>query len=195
MLNGTLYEPAMGIILLVEGEALHNYCASNPAGLMFKVTFYRGMKEYAFEGKFNRTLIKSGKKMAEIAAFGIMTENARRATRRFDMVLDVEFIPQNASADRDHTYSGQSYDVSCDGIGLMTNVNLDISDKRYIMNFTLYGKDNFSIPAKILRKKNVLNASAYKYDYAFLFDYSQSLKEKSRLLDTFIKNSLEGYKI
>lgn len=189
--KGFLHVPARDIVLLVEGDKLHNYCAQLPPGSPVALSFYRGANEFAFEGKIDGAYVKDNVKLTEITAIGIISERLRRATRRFTVTVGVELYPQKHGADTAAACVGQSYDISCDALSIWSNDDIEVTGATYNVKFTLFNRENFSVPAKILRKRHAPATSFFKHDYVMLFDFESEPKEKNRLLDTFIKNSLE----
>ena len=193
--KGFLYEPARDIVLYIEGDALHDYCAALPKNTVASLVFYRGQNEFSFEGKYEGVSIKNGKKLTEITGIGVIRENSRRLTRRFDMSIDASLFLQKNNADIRAVCSGQTHDISCDSMSLWSNDNVEDQNALYYARFTLFYKDHFNLPAKMLKRKNAPPSSFFRYEYVFLFDFSSDQNEKKRLLDAFIKNSIEASRI
>ena len=188
--KGFLYEPARDIVMFIEGDDLYKYCAAIPQNTPLSVVFHRGQKEFSFDGRYDDVLIKDEHKITEITAMGVINESHRRMTRRFVMTIDVSLYEQRDNADIRAVCTGQSYDVSCDSVSIWSNDNLENMNVVYYMKFVLFLKEHFNLPAKILRKKPAPPSSFFKYEYILLFDFSSDQKEKYRLLDAFIKNSI-----
>ena len=189
-IKGEHYDIVKETVLLIESEMLYGYCASKEEPVSMTVTFYRGKNEYMFEARCDHVMIKNDRKLTEVTALSSISEAGRRATNRFGMLLDVELFERDDTGDVKPLFVGQSYDISCDSLGIWANFNIEQDDRIYFTKFTLFHKDTFNIPAKLLRKKNAPKSSFYRYDYVFMFDYSEGLQSKKKLLDEFIINSL-----
>lgn len=192
-LNGFLHDTKHHIGLLLEGDKLYEYCMKQRPGLRLSLTFYRGSKIFSFQGKLERTLTMYGVRLTEIAAITGIEEKNRRSVPRFRLTADVKLYVQKEKSAMELICTGQSQDISCDAICLLTNNNIHIPDNsKFYIEFTLYGCDFFSLPAKLLRKGNSPQSSYYKYDYVFAFDFSHIQDERGRLIDSFFINSLKA---
>ena len=187
---GSLYEPANDIVLLIEGDDLYEYCAALTSVAVFTVQFQRGSKEYTFEAKFERVLTINNVKLTEVIAVSMISVGPRRSTWRFGMMLDVNIYTKNENEDTNPDFTGQTYDISCDSIGIWSNGEILNTNGRYNISFSLRTRDSFRIPAKLLRKKPAPKISLYKYDYVFIFEYTDDQRTKTRLLDSLIKSNL-----
>ena len=109
------------------------------------------------------------------------------------MTVDVSLFTQKDSTNPDirAVCRGQSYDISCDSISIWSNDELKNLSDLFYAKFILFGRESFNIAAKILKKKPAPKTSFFRNEYILLFDFSADQKEKNRLLDSFIKNSLE----
>jgi len=191
--KGFLHEPARDIVLQLEGDALYDYCNILPHNTPMTLIFHRGQKEFSFEGKLETVTVIGGVKLTELTAMGVIKESHRRLTRRFIMTVDVSLFTQKDSTNPDirAVCKGQSYDISCDSVSIWSNDEIKNLNDLFYAKFILFGRENFNIPAKILKKKSAPKTSFYKNEYILLFDFSADQREKTRLLDAFIKNSLE----
>jgi len=190
--SGALYESVRDIVLLLTGDGLYDYCSGLPQNALASFVFHRGQTVFSFEGKYEGSLIKNGVKLTEFTAIGVIKESSRRVTQRFTISVDAALYPHRDAAGQNAVCSGRTSDISCDSISLLSNDNIDISDARYYAKFVLFGRESFSLPAKFMRKNYAPPSLPYRYIYVILFDFSSDQREKNRLLDAFIKNSLEA---
>jgi len=187
-----LHEPVKDTSLILENDDLHDFCVTLSPNAPMHLSFIQDVKEYAFEAKFDMVLIKNDVKLTEVTAIGVIKESSRRATKRFGVIAGIELYDEKDGKDMKPLYTGQSYDISCDAVSLLSNGDLELSDKLYYTRFKLFGKENFVIPARLLKKRPAPLSSFYRYEYVFLFDLKDDRATKNRLLDAFIINSIEA---
>lgn len=190
--KGFLHEPVRDIVLRLSGDALYDYCRSLPQAYPLFAAFHRGEKEFSFDARFDGIMVAGNTKLTEITAMGVIHENHRRATRRFAMTLDAALYSTKESDGEHALYNGQTYDISCDSVSIWTNDTIKDEKSPYYVKFTLFNKDSFNIPVRLLKKKSAPTTSYFRHDYVFLFDFETDVSEKNRLLDAFIMNSLEA---
>lgn len=195
-LKGSLYEVVRNTILLVEGSDLYEFCSDKPSGMRFNLVFYRGLKEYSFLGKFERVLTKDSYRLTEISAISGIEERNRRTMPRLEVSVPVKLYVKTEQNAREMVCEGQTVDISFDAICFLSNEKLEIPDNsKFYVEFTLHKYDKFYLPASLVRKGSAPQTVQYKYDYAFVFDFSENQAEKSRMLTSFFQSRLDSQRL
>jgi len=84
-----------------------------------------------------------------------------------------------------------SFDISSGGLCIITNTLLSSKhDPNYIVEFSLTDKDNFILPARIVRKSNYPRTKIGRYDYGFQFIFDNINEEKARLTRAILNRKL-----
>jgi len=84
-----------------------------------------------------------------------------------------------------------SFDISSGGLCIITNTLLSSKyDPNYIVVFDLTEKENFVLPAKVVRKSNYPRTKIGRYDYGFQFIFDNMAEEKARLTRAILSKKL-----
>lgn len=186
-LNGSLHETQSDTTLFIDGSDLFEYCLNQPTGIRLSVTFFRGVMKYSFFGKFERTLIKHSVQLTEITAVSGIEEKNRRSFARLRLSMPAKLYVENESS-TELICTGEAFDISFAAICYLTNDKISkLDDSKFFVEFTLHKSDNFYLPVKLIRNGNAPQSLRFKFDYVFLFDFSEDCKERDRLINSFFK--------
>jgi hypothetical protein len=191
-LRGFFYEAKGSMALILEGDEVYDYFTKNPLASRLSMTFYRDKQKYFFHAKFERSFIKFKKKLTEFSVASIIEVTSRRSAHRFDIAMNI--MVHEMSEDYEPIYSSpaHTFDMSYDAICFYSNTDLTNENPKIEIEFLMFGKDRFRLPARLLHKHKVGQSKQFKHSYVFLFDFSECPDEKKRLVDSFFTNNFRA---
>jgi len=104
-----------------------------------------------------------------------------------EMVNETRFKPPGMKP----IISDVSFDISSGGICIVSNTVVDSRhDPYYLIDFSLSNKDQFLLPAKLVRRTNCVRSRVGRYDYGFQFIFDNMPDEKRRLTKAILSRKL-----
>ncbi|MCL2003965.1 MAG: hypothetical protein FWG72_08185 [Oscillospiraceae bacterium] len=184
--KGTYHDTEGRVRLTVEGGELYEHCLQPQADTKLLVSFFREEQKCSFEGRCVGTEERRGVRLVNITMLSAIKVESRRTQKRFEIFLKVNIYAFENGQKGALLGDGETNDVSLDALSITSDVDMQKGDdKRYAAEFTLFNKHTFSIPAKVLVKKDAPAVSAMNYEYVLLFDFTDRLHEKKRLINAF----------
>lgn len=176
-----------------EGMEFHSRFSKLREYDRLKIIFLRGPNMYEFFGKVTGVAKSGGAYLTLIEQLTGMVATSRRRYSREELEIDVRLygISQDdlqsgnlKKADNDIEFNGVTLDIGSGGLCVVSNNRLDSAyEPFFLVEFTLNRKDEFLLPAKLVRKGSCPQTVLYRYDYGFefLYDYISREGEEQRL--------------
>jgi hypothetical protein len=187
ILHGQVHH-ASDELTILEGDELRNYFANQPTGCLVSISFNRGYNKCEFSGRFKSTRAQ----FVEIVPITPITEKSQRSYHRHQSTTGVKLFLLGDQNQAELACEGTAEDISLDAIAFTSNKDLLLSEEdRFYVEFTLFTRHNFKIPAKLLRKGRVPHTSKDRNRYVFLFDFPEDSQDSLRLATVFLKNKID----
>ena len=161
------------------------------------IEFASGSDVYAFNG---RATSKMYSDMVIIEQLTDIEPLTRRMYQRDEIRIQVQVygLPEDMINDRRYRSPGikpllsdMSFDISSGGMCIISNTILNSqNDRYYLVEFSLSNKDQFLLPAKLVRKSNCVRSRIGKFDYGFQFYFDNMPEEKGRLTKSILSKKL-----
>jgi hypothetical protein len=187
-MKAVFYDSQGRMSLTVDCEALFDHYREPKPGTKLYISFYREQLKYSFEGVFASGQEQMGKKMVNITMLSNIKTESRRTVKRFEIYVKISIYALENGQKGPLLGEGETNDVTFDAFSVASDVDIPVSDdKPLALEFTLFNKHSFFLPAKILKKSKASVVSAMTYEYVFLFNYTDRPNEKDRLISAFFK--------
>ena len=195
-----MHDVVKGTSFIIQCSKLNrNYDKIGPNAVL-EISYVEGPSIYKFTG---RIAGKTYTDMLIIEQLSEIEELNRRIYQRDEIRVEVKIfgIPEGEINSEKFvipslkpTLSDVSFDVSAGGMCIITNAALKSEhDPYYIMEFSLSEKDQFLLPAKIVRRSNHPRTKIGRHDYGFQFIFDNLPNEKSRLTKAILSKKLSFY--
>ena len=162
--------------------------------VLIYVEFFHVARIFAFTSKIVGQTVHDGQKMLVLTQISEIKETTRRASPRIDMSINVSaFYSDRSNPDKGYTIRGSTIDVSGDGLGMLSDDDMPggKAGQEFLLTFTLGGYYTFQLPAKVLRINDNPQTTQYKFEYGFLFDFTDISSERSRLITAMLDYQLK----
>jgi hypothetical protein len=190
--TGRFRDIERGLTFLAESDELNTDKIG--AETRLRVEFLRGTHLFAFDAKLHGKLIKDGKQLIMLDQTSEIKESTHRAAPRIELTASVTVFESMDYMQSGYVISqGVSLDISADGLCLLTNQQIaeEEKTKRYILDFS-FGKYRFILPARLIRMSDSAQFIQFKFEYGFIFEYSENSDEKSRLITSMLQYRLQN---
>lgn len=186
-----------------KGEALYQNAQRLGAGVRLTVNFFRGPNMYTFTGAAKGVKLDNGIALTLIEQVSGIEATSRREYDRTEMRRDI-YVYGLAEDDLNSgnlrkashraEFVSDMFDISAGGLCMVSNEYLNSSYEPYfLLEFSLTAKDNFLLPAKLLRKGSCPQTTLYRYDYGFEFNFTHIPQEKDRLIMAIFNAKLTAF--
>ena len=175
---------------IVDSDELYDYFKSPRALSKMLVTFYHGHHVCTLDGRFMRTTMEFGLKLVEIQIVSEIRTAYRRAQKRFETFVHVMLYSIFENDKSEFLCEGEANDISIEAISMKCDVDLSGRGDKFIVDFSLFNKYDFTIPVDVLNMRESPKGAVHAYDYVLKFNFDDRPEQKDRLIHLFFDNIL-----
>jgi c-di-GMP-binding flagellar brake protein YcgR len=191
--NAAFIDTEKYISFFIDCDSLFENPESFDPDTQLRIEFFRGPKMYTFNAKaMKKKGMYKNKEYFLMNQVSEIKETTRRTMPRIEMSVNVKIFMTEDEYKKDSSAAhGISLDISGDGMGLLSDNVIPPADKehRYIAVFYL-GSATFNMKSRLLHRRDSTKILQYKYEYGFIFDYSDMPEERSRLITAMLDYQL-----
>lgn len=206
--KATFHDIDTDVLFFVESEELYHNFQNFRQDSHVEINFSREDHFYTFAGKIKDYTHKYGAYLLLIEQISPITSSNRRIHPRNPISTNIQVYELSENdlsnlnfmkAANSAGFSAMTLDISAGGLCIVSNTPLpQTSEPYFLLKFNLEPRENkdnhFLLPAKLLRRGNCPQTTAYNYDYGFIFLFSKVPQEKDRLVMSLFNARLEAFK-
>lgn len=193
--NAKFYDTVTPISFLVESEDIYENINDIDRDNYLKISFFRGSNMYTFKGKIKENTVINGHNLTQIDQKTEIIVSTRRTSPRHEIVTSVILYESLQAREANESLAtGQILDISNDALCFLSNKSIAVLEPEhiYFLEFFLSKSDRFLLPALLKRRGNSPQSVQFKYDYGFIFDYTDRPDQRTRLITSIFKHKMNG---